>query len=47
MPLIFSTWLVSSSAVLPFGWVTSVLPLRSANDATLASASATTWKYWG
>src|SRR5688500_19868043 len=38
---------VRSSPVLPLGWVTTDLPLRSAYVFTLASASATTWKYCG
>src|SRR6185503_9110321 len=47
MPFSLSTSAVSSSAVLPLGWVTSVLPLRSANDLMFAFDSATTWKYCG
>src|SRR4029453_4407609 len=47
MPFSLSTSAVSSSAVLPLGWVTSVLPLRSANDLMFALVNATTWKYCG
>src|SRR5918993_767133 len=47
MPLILSTSEVRSSPVLPFDCVTSDLPLRSANERTLASFSATTWKCCG
>ena len=47
MPLILSTSPVRISAVLPFGCVTSVLPLKSANERTFAFDKATTWKYCG